>query len=120
MARYYPTAPGAFPSVLFLSKELLDAILLNEFEVLDHTHPVMSSVAFIDMAEPLTGKITALVTVFNLAINEEIASLFEECALLISWSATDTVRYSDPLALYLMFKSKVLAAYPAVHPARSD
>lgn len=98
MARYYPTAPGTFPSLLFLFKELLDAILLDEFEVLDHTHPVMSSVAFIDMAEPLAGKIIALVTVFNLAISEQIASLFQKSTFLISWPAVGTVRHSDSLA----------------------
>jgi len=120
VARYYPTAPGAFPSGLFLFKELLDAILLDEFEVLDHTHHVLSSVAFIDMAEPLAGKIIALVTVFNLAISEQIASLFEEGAVLISWPAAGTVRHSDSLDSYIMFESKVSAAYPAVHSARSD
>ena len=120
MARYYPTAPGAFPSGLFLFKEFLDAILFDKFEVVDHTHPVMSSVAFIDMAEPLAGKIIALITVFNLAISEQIASLFEEGTVLISWPATGTVRHSDSLASYVMFKSKVSAAYSAVHSARSD
>ena len=120
MARYYPAAPGAFPFVLFLFKEFLDAILFDKFEVVDHTHPVMSSVAFIDMAEPLAGKIIALVTVFNLAISEQIASLFEEGTVLISWPATGTVRHSDSLASYVMFESKVSAAYRAVHSARSD
>jgi len=80
----------------------------------------MFYVAFVDMAEPLAGKIIAFVTVFHLAINEEVASLFEEGAILIPWPATGAVRHSDSLASYIMFKSKVLAAYPTVHSARSD
>jgi len=120
VARYYPTAPRAFPFVLFLFKEFLDAILFDEFEVLNHTHPVMSSVAFIDMAEPLAGKIIALVTVFNLAISEQITFLFQKSTFFISWPATGTVRHSDSLALYIMLESKVSAAYRAVHSAWSD
>ena len=120
MARYCPPALRAFPFVLFLFKEFLDAILFDKFEVLDHTHAVLFSVAFIDMAEPLAGKIIALVTIFNLAISEQIASLFEEGAVFISCPATGTVRHSDSLASYIMFESKVSAAYRAVHSARSD
>ena len=51
---------------------------------------------------------------------EQIASLFEEGAVFISWPAAGTVRNSDSFASYIMFESKVSAAYPAVHSARSD
>ena len=120
MARYYPTAIGTFPSLLFLFKELIDAILLDEFEVLDHTHPVEVSVACIYMIESFAGIITAFVAVLYLATQEEIASLFEESALLISRSATKAVRHSNSLALHIMFVSKVSAANPAIHSTRSD
>jgi len=120
VARYYPAAIGTFPSLLFLFKELIDAILLDEFEVLDHTHPMEASVAFIDMVESFAGIITAFVAVLHLATQEKVASLFKKSAFLISRSATKAVRHSDSLALHIMFVSKVSAANPAVHPTRSD
>ncbi len=99
MARYYPTAIGTFPSLLFLFKELTDAIFPDEFEVLDHTHPVEASVAVIDMVESFAGIIIAFVAVLYLATQEEVAFLLKESALLISRSATCAVRHSDSLVL---------------------
>lgn len=76
MAAYNCTALRAFPSFLFLFKELIDAVLLDEFEVLYHAHPEISSVALVDMAEPFARVITAFITIFNFAAQEQGASLF--------------------------------------------
>jgi hypothetical protein len=48
MAAYHPATFGAAPLCLFLSQELLDAMLFNKFEVLYHAHVVFSTVAFIE------------------------------------------------------------------------
>jgi hypothetical protein len=49
-----------------------------------------------------------------------MALLFQEGALLISRSATDAVRHSDSLALNIVSKSKISAAYRAIHSAGGD
>jgi hypothetical protein len=99
VARYYSATTGAFPLLLLPFEQFPNTILLNELKVLDHAHPIASSVALVDIAELLAGKIIALITVFHLAIGEQITSLFEEGTILISGSATDTIRDSDSLVL---------------------
>lgn len=118
-ADYCPTL-GALPSLLFLFKKLPDAIFLDAFKVLNHAHSERSSVAFVDMTEPVAWKILAFIAVLYLAAQKQIAALFEEGALLVSWPATFAVRHSNSLALYIMFQSKVSTAYSTVHSARSN
>jgi len=120
VARYYPAAIGAFPSLFLLLEEPPDAVVLDEPQVLDHTHTVEACVAFIDTVELLAGVITAFVAVLHLAVQEEAAALFKKSALLVSRTATDAVGHSDSLALHIMFEGKVSAADTAVHPAGSD
>jgi len=62
----------------------------------------------------------AFITVLYLALEEQVASLLKESALLFSRPASTTVRHSDSLALNIIFESKVSAAYSAVHSAGSD
>ena len=70
MTTYNSTTLRALPSLLFLFKELSNAILLDGFQVLNHTHPEIHPVSLVDMVEPLAGKIIAFITVFYLAIHE--------------------------------------------------
>jgi hypothetical protein len=72
------------------------------------------------MTKPLAWIIRAFITVLYVLTQEQVASLLEEGALLVSWPATDAVRYSDSLAFYIMFESKISTAYSTVHSARSD
>ena len=53
----------AFPLAFFPFKELPSAVLLDVFKVLDHAHSIERSVAFVQMAESITGKILAFITV---------------------------------------------------------
>jgi hypothetical protein len=70
MATYcFPTL-RALPPLLLLFKELTDAIFLDGFQVLNHTHPVIHSVSLIEMAELPAGEIIALITVFYIVIQE--------------------------------------------------
>jgi len=67
MAADNPTALLAFPSFRFLSQKTPNAVLLDEFEILDHTHPEQSPVARVEVLEPSTGKTAAFMAVFDLA-----------------------------------------------------
>jgi len=116
----YSTTPGTSPFVLFIFEKLFDTVRLDGFEVLDHAHPEICSVALVDMAKPFTGEIIAFVTIFYVAIQEQRTSLFKEGTLFISWSAPATIRHSNALAFYIILISKVSTADCAVHPTRSD
>ena len=115
MAGYHPTANRAFPFLLFFFKELIDAIIPDIFEVLNHAHPVMLPVACIYTAEPLAGKIVAFVTVFNRATQEQLTFLLKEGAILTSWPASTTVGHSDSLTFYIILTSKVCTTYTTIH-----
>jgi hypothetical protein len=108
-----------FPSLSVLLKKSSDSVLLDELEVLDHTHPEVSPVASVNVKQRVAWEVLAFVTVLDPVISQQIASLLEECTLLVPWPATGAVRHSDSLAFDIMFESKVSAAYRAVHAARS-
>ena len=116
----YASALRTFPSIFLLYDKLLDTVLLDELKVFDHAHPEESSIAIIDVTEPFTWEILTVITVSHLTIQEQIASLLEECTLLIPRSATDAVRHFNPLAFHIMFESKVSTTYCTIHPAGSD
>jgi len=120
MATYNCSTLRALPSLLFRFKKLLDAMLLDGFQILDHTHPEMRSVSFIEIPKPFTQKIIAFVTIFHLATQKQFASLLEKCALLIPRSTAGAIGHSYSLALYIMLVSKVPTTYRTVHPARGD
>jgi len=63
---------GAFTSPL-PGKKLPDAILLDVFKVLNHAYSERSSVAFIDMTEPITWKVFVFIIALYLATQEQIA-----------------------------------------------
>ncbi len=46
--------------------------------------------------------------------------LFKEGTFLIPWPAAGAVGHSDSLASHVVFKSKISAAYSAVHATRGD
>ncbi len=75
MAAYDCSTLEAFPPLLFLFKELIDAILLDVFEVLNHTHLEMCSVSLVEMLKPLAGEIITFVTIFHLTSQQQFASL---------------------------------------------
>ncbi len=70
MTTYNSPTLRALPSLLLLFKELSNAILLDGFQVLNHTHPVIHPISLVDIAEPPAGEIIAFMTVFHLAIQE--------------------------------------------------
>ena len=67
MAAYDCSTLGAFPPLLFLFKELINAILLDVFEVLNHTHLEIGSVSLVETLKSFTGEIITFVTIFHLA-----------------------------------------------------
>ncbi len=65
MAAYNLAAFRAAPFYRFLFQKLIDAMLIDEFKVLNHAHVVKGAVALIEGAQALTGKIFAIVTKAN-------------------------------------------------------
>ena len=120
MAADHPTARGTLPSPLLPFKKPIYAMLPDNFEVLDHAHPEMASVALVEVNQAFTGEIPAFIAVRHPAIQEQVAPLLEEGTLLISRPTAGAVRHSYTLALHIACESKVPAAYAAVHPAGSD
>ena len=108
MATYDSLALGALPVLILFFQELSDAILPDAFEILDHTHSKMSSVALADMLKPCAGEVAAFVTILHLTPQEPFACFFKEGALLVCRPATNAVRHSDTLVFYV-----VLACLPA-------
>ena len=70
MAAYNCSTLRALPSLLFRFKKLLNAMLLDEFQILDHAHPEIRSISLVDMAEHFAGEIIALVAIFHVAVQE--------------------------------------------------
>jgi len=120
VAAYGCSTIGAFPYLLLVFKESANAVLPDIFQVFNHAHPVIFSVAFVDSTESLAGEIIAFVAVFYLTVQQQVASLFEESAVFISWPATGTVRHPDALAFYVIFIGKVSTANGAVHTTGSN
>ena len=61
MAADHLTTFLAFPRFLLLLKEFLHSMLFDEFQIVYHTHPVISSVSFVNGVEPLTWEGIAFV-----------------------------------------------------------
>ena len=95
-------------------------MLLNELEIINHTHTKKSLIALIIVFQVFAGKLFAFITELHLVVQKQLASFLEKRTLLVSWSATDAVRHSDSLALDIMFEGKVATAYPAVHATGSN
>jgi len=66
----YITAIGALPFDRFSFQELLDAMLGDEFQVLDHTHPVVTAVALVDTVQTGAWELAAFRAVFDLVIKQ--------------------------------------------------
>jgi len=103
MAAYHPTTFWALPFLLFLYKELTDAFCPNVFKIFDQTCPEEGPIPLIDGLQTFAWEITALIAVLNIAIHEDIASLFEKSTFLISFPTAITIGHSDALAFYIVF-----------------
>ena len=51
-----PAALGTDPLFFFVLNELSDADLLYAHEIINHTHPILGSITFIQVIQPGTGK----------------------------------------------------------------
>jgi hypothetical protein len=110
-----PAAVRALPFLRLSLKKSTGTTFPEEFKILEHTHMVIFSIAFINAGQIPAGEISTLVAVFHPVADEQFAPLFKEGAFLISRSAASTVRYSDTPSFSIMFEGKVRNAYPAVH-----
>ena len=120
MAAYDSPAIRTFPFVPLLNKQSAYTFILDGFKVLNHAHPEEVSISLVYMLEAFARETTTFITILDSAIQEEIAPLFKEGALLISRPAAGTIRHSDSLTSHIVFERKVSATYRTVHPTRSD
>jgi hypothetical protein len=51
------TALGTGPPFFFISNKLSYAVLLDVVEIVNHTHTILRSIAFIQVIQPVAGKI---------------------------------------------------------------
>ena len=63
MTADYLTTIGAFPLFSFPIEKSVDAILFDIVEVFNHTHPEKSPVSFIELAEPMAGKVSTFIAI---------------------------------------------------------
>ena len=120
MTAYNIATLWALPFLLFFGKKSDHAIIPDKFQVFNHAHSELDFVTLVDTTKSLAGEILTFIAEVYLSIQEKLALLFKEGTFLISWSAAGAVGHSDSLASYIVFKSKISAAYSAVHPTRSN
>lgn len=120
MAADHPAALGTFPFSLFLLQEYRDAFLFNGLQVLDHAHPEIGGVTFVEVLEIPAWKGFALVAEPHLVVKEQLASFLQEGAFLGPGPAAFAVGHPYSTAFDIVLQSEVPAADGAVHPAGSD
>ena len=120
MATYHSPALGAFPPLPLLLKKLHHAIFPDVFEILNHAHPEIGPIPFVELTKVFAGKINAFIAELHLPTHKLMASFLEEGALFISRPASGAVWHLDSLALHIVCKSKISTAYSAIHSARGD
>ena len=69
------TALRAGPPFLFVSNQMSDTRFLYGSEIVEHAHPILIPVAFIQLFEPGAGKVAATAAVFVFPCDELIANL---------------------------------------------
>jgi len=61
MTAYYTATLSASPLLLLSFKELINTIISDVFQVLNHAHMVKSAVALVESLQPMAGEILAIV-----------------------------------------------------------
>jgi hypothetical protein len=64
------STPGASPSYIFVLYKFPDTINFNILKIFNHAHIVFGAVSFIQMFQPITGKISAFKTKLCSAISK--------------------------------------------------
>jgi len=116
----YAAALRALPFLFFPFQQLTDSFPADELQVLDHIHTEVSLVSFIQMDQARAGEVAALKTEADFPVEQQVASLFDECTLFIPMPASAAIRYAEPFLFQVVLKRKVSRAHGAIHTAGSD
>ena len=76
MNTYQLAAFGTGPLFLFVSNEKSYAKLLYVYEIVDHAHAIVDPVAFIQVIQPVAGKVAALKAISGPASRYLLAGLY--------------------------------------------
>ena len=95
-------------------------MLFDVFQIVDHVHSEFFFIASGKLFYEFTGKIVAFIAEFHLIVQKLIAFLLNERALLISRTATYAVRQFNSLISSIVYQSKIVATYIAVHATSSN
>jgi hypothetical protein len=110
----YATTSRALPSFLFVSEEFIDTICLNVPQVLNHTHFVSFSIAFIKPVESFAWKIRTFKTVVDPLISKPIARPFNNR----TWRTSESTAFTGFLHLSAIHSvTEKRSADSAVHSA---
>jgi len=91
-----------------------------EIEVFYHAHMVPGMVAFIEVFQPMTGIIPALIAEPQHSFTKQVAMLFHKCAILAPWQTAFAVSLVEPLVVQGIFHRQVADADTAVHSTRGN
>jgi hypothetical protein len=110
----YAATSRALQSLLFASEEFIDTICLNVPQVLNHTHSVFFSIAFIKLIEPFAWKIRTFKTVIDPLISQPIARPLDNR----TWRTSESTAFTRFLHLFAIHSvTEKCSADSAVHSA---
>jgi hypothetical protein len=112
-----PTARASPPLRLRL-KKFLHPLLLDELQVLNHTHLVPCLVASVESFQCMAGKVSAFKAENYFTFQQFGAAFFDEGALLVSGAATCAGGYTESFGVYVVLESLIACAESTVHAAR--
>jgi hypothetical protein len=106
----------ALPLLPFSFQKLLQTMLFNVLQIINHVHPILFFIAFANLLDKLTGKLVAFISELNLIVQKLFTTfLFEKRALLVSRTASYAVRQPNPLSFSVIYQSKLVATHVTVH-----
>jgi len=109
----------ALVPLLLPGKELIDTVIPDIHQVLNHTHAVVFPVSLIKAAKSVTREIIALIAEPDSILPQVITALLYVGASLIPGQTPGAMKDFPPFLIYVTRVRKVAAAYSAVHPAGS-
>ena len=113
-------ASRTFIFLRLLAQKLVDTVISYELEVIDHAHVISGTIPLVERLQILAREIGAFIAETNLIVNQQVAMLFYEGALLIARQTSRAVYDLAPFLFQIIGISKITAAEAAVHAARSD
>ncbi len=115
-----PATSRAFISIPLVFEKGIYPVLFNLVEIVNHTHMIGFSIAFINASQTMAGKIIAFKAEGNPVMGQLFAMAFEKGTLFVSRAASGTVSYFASLSGKISGVSEVDAADTAVHAAGGD